>query len=516
MKTYLTSGFLLTILCAALACAKQPPANKKHSIPDGASIAEGKKLIAEVYRDHYVKATTPALKQALAKKLVEDGTKTNDDRAAQYSLFLVARRIAMEIGDVDLAMQTVELTSKSFDVDVGAMQQEVIEDIAPQVKTPEDHYSLARHIGRLLPPHLQADRYEAAGKQIASALEAAKKSKHADLLKQWTRRANEVAANEMAFVATKAARETLEQQPADKAANAIVGKYACFVKNDWEKGLAMLALGDDADLQKLAEQDLKGANNAAEQLALADAWHAVAQKREAAEQTALLQRARTLYQRALPGLSALPKRRVENRLQEIRAATSPFVKGEWTQILDYVDPARHATNTAIRRSGNSIVIEEHRDHGYFTIPVTATGNFEIRVRATRPSDKEDGISVRLPGLGNGVLYVLNGYSGTASGLSFLDGKDMNENKSKVPGTPQRAGVPYELHVRVEASGDKRTISTMLNARPHSRWTGPVTSLTSSPQVPWHDAQFGICTWWRRLEIESIEIKAIDGAAYLTE
>jgi hypothetical protein len=514
MKIYLAGGFLLAILCIASTAVGQPP--KKHSIPDDASIVAGKKLVGEVYRDQYAKATTPALKQTLARRLIEDGTKTNDDQVAQYSMFLVARRIAVEIGDLDLAMQTIELTNMSFAADVAALQQEVIEGIAPQVKTPEGHYSLARHIGRLLPPHLAADRYEAAGKLIASALEAARKSKDVDLLKQWTRRANEVKANEMAFVATKAARETLEQKPTDAAANAIVGKYACFVKHDWDKGVAMLALGDDVDLQKIAKQDLQGANQAAEQLALADAWHDVAQKRESAEKTALLQRARTLYQRALPSLSGLPKRRVESRLQEIRVATSPFVKGEWTQILDHVDPARHATNTAIRRSGNTIVIEEHRDHGYFTIPVTAAGNYEIRVRAKRLAEKEEGISVRLPGVGNGVLYILNGYSGSKSGLSFLDGKEMNENKSTVPGTPQRAGVPYELHVRVEASGDKRTISTMLNGRPYSRWTGPVTSLTSSPHVPWNDTQFGICTWWNRLDIESIEIKVIDGAAYLTE
>jgi hypothetical protein len=224
----------------------------------------------------------------------------------------------------------------------------------------------------------------------------------------------------------------------------------------------------------------------------------------------------SLYERALPSLSALAKRRVENRLQEIRAATSPFVKDEWVQILDYVDPARHAFNTGIRRAGNDVVIEEHRDHGYFTIPVTATGNYEVRVRARRPSEMEDGISVRLPGAGAGVLYVLNGYAGSVSGLSFLDGKDVNENKSKIAGTPQRAGVPYELHIRVEASGDKRTISTMLNGRRHSRWTGPVSSLNHSPQVPWKDGQFGICAWWRQLAVESFEIKVLDGAAFLTE
>ena len=51
----------------------------------------------------------------------------------------------------------------------------------------------------------------------------------------------------------------LEITPDDPHCNLHVGMYHCFLRGDWERGLPSLALGDDKQLQEVAEQELRGA-----------------------------------------------------------------------------------------------------------------------------------------------------------------------------------------------------------------------------------------------------------------
>ena len=53
------------------------------------------------------------------------------------------------------------------------------------------------------------------------------------------------------------AQATLAKDPKDPQANLVVGRYLCFTKGDWKKGLPLLALGSDETLKGLAEQELE-------------------------------------------------------------------------------------------------------------------------------------------------------------------------------------------------------------------------------------------------------------------
>ena len=84
---------------------------------------------------------------------------------------------------------------------------------------------------------------------------------------------------------------TLKEKPDDPDANLIVGKYQCFTKGDWDKGMPMLAKGSDEKWKALAEKDIAGADSANEQVKLGDAWWDVSKER-----------AVYWYRLALPGL----------------------------------------------------------------------------------------------------------------------------------------------------------------------------------------------------------------------
>ncbi len=83
----------------------------------------------------------------------------------------------------------------------------------------------------------------------------------------------------------------LEKNPTHTAANLAAGRYLCFVKGDWGRGLPMLALGSDAELKAVSTLELQGTDSVIEQLTVADAWWALAKTKEGSERNALRIRA---------------------------------------------------------------------------------------------------------------------------------------------------------------------------------------------------------------------------------
>lgn len=208
-------------------------------VPADAAVKGSTGLIAEIYRKDYDAAKSPAQKQALCKKLLEDGQKSSDDPTAKFALFQVARKIAIGIGDVDSALLAIEQSAAAFDFNPGEDKRRVFEELASTIKSPEDTYTLTRYIGRELNSRIKANDLAVAESLIAAGISAAKKSKDAELLKQWTRRQSSldsrVAAWAAAEPASKYYRPTLgTQRPTSRRGNTTVsirmtgsGGYQC-------------------------------------------------------------------------------------------------------------------------------------------------------------------------------------------------------------------------------------------------------------------------------------------------
>ena len=103
----------------------------------------------------------------------------------------------------------------------------------------------------------------------------------------------------------------------DPAANLSLGKYLCFAKGDWQRGLAHLAKSGDARFAALAageQQDPTGANASK---TLGDAWWQLAGDAAGDEKQAIIARACHWYRRALAaGLTGLERKAIEKRLEE--------------------------------------------------------------------------------------------------------------------------------------------------------------------------------------------------------
>ncbi len=156
-----------------------------------------------------------------------------------------------------------------------------------------------------------------------------------------------------------------QSDPENADANLAVGQWHCFAKGDWEKGLPCLAKGSREDLAALAKQELAKPADAKDQVAVADAWWALAEKDHGDFKPKFRARAASWYERAAPSLSGLEKTRVA---KQIAAA-----KQESAQPAAAERPARTAHGSYQR--GNVALLT----NGTTFIGKVTTGKLAIHV-----------------------------------------------------------------------------------------------------------------------------------------
>jgi len=128
------------------------------------------------------------------------------------------------------------------------------------------------------------------------------------------------------------AMQVLAADDSDPEANETVGRYDCFTRGDWDRGLPRLAKSGNAQLQAAARRDLSGATTSAEQIGLADMWWELAVGADPEVQQNLTARARHWYALALPNVTGLSKRKCEKRLGEAALAMNTPLKNPATAL----------------------------------------------------------------------------------------------------------------------------------------------------------------------------------------
>ena len=283
-------------------------------VPDQPTQKEALGLVGEVDTGDYEAAKTPEAKQALAQKLLQAAAETTE-AANRYVLLKVARDVAARAADVDLAFEAADAMAAAYQVEAPGMKSEILETALRAAGTPEQQRAVVGGALALVDQAAAGDDYEAATRLGRFALSAARRTRDPKLLNRVMVRNREVEKAGRMHRKVKIALESLERNPGDPEANLTVGRYLCLVKGEWEKGLAMLALGSDDELKALAVKELEGASEPAAQAALGDGWWDLAQKEEGPGKARFEERARHWYGKALPALKGLVKAKVEKRLE---------------------------------------------------------------------------------------------------------------------------------------------------------------------------------------------------------
>lgn len=320
-------GFAL--LGSSILCVTAQVDGKKQPVPDAAAREKAETLVQEVFKDELAQSMgDPAALRKLAATFLDQAHETRDDPAARFVLYRDAAELAAQSGDLNAATNCIGEAAQEYMVDVAEMQLGVLETAAKTAASAEANLKLAEAALTALENALAADNFEAASRFVAVAEAAARKAKSPSLVKRAETRGKEVHDLARAYEPVKAAVEKLREQPDDPAANLTVGRFSCFVRANWEKGLPLLVKAANERLRAAALKDLARPTEPREQVDAGDAWWELAGNEDDQAQSVLKQRAVYWYEMAIPRLSGLTKAKVEKRLLTLAQAHGKLSVGE--------------------------------------------------------------------------------------------------------------------------------------------------------------------------------------------
>jgi hypothetical protein len=278
---------------------------------DEARVATAK--VREIFAADAARAKTPDAKKKLAVELLGHARET-DAPVDQYVLLEAARSLAMEAGDVAAVTEALQMIADRFAINLASARITALEDMA--AKAPAA--SLGSIADRLLEAagEFENEADVAKAEDLAeSALAAARRGKDRDRQKKAVDRLAQIRERRKLLGRAKPLEEKLAANPGDREAAAELGRFRCFVENDWESGLPLLVRGDDPALAALAQAEANVARDSSNRMALADNWWAFATSAKGADAAAAEGRARLHYGMLLEGLAGLERARVVKRLE---------------------------------------------------------------------------------------------------------------------------------------------------------------------------------------------------------
>lgn len=320
-QLFLTCPCILPAVGILLANCPSLAAQDLAPVPSDAAQQKAVKLIEEVYGEEHTQAKTSAEKTALAGKLLKEAA-ASEDLTNRYVLLRVARDMATEAGDAETAVRAVEEIGKSFQVDLLQLKGAALSAARKSASLSKQRKALAEQALALIEEAVARDDFVAARYLAQLALDAARKAREGDLTKRIVARSKMVTEVAEEYSAAKDAFQTLEEKPVDPEANLAAGKYLCFTKGNWDKGIPMLALGKDGQTTKLAIKELEGVTDVGGQVAIGDGWWALSETKDGLTKKRARERAVAWYRLAFPKLTGLVKAKVEKRL----AGSTPETK----------------------------------------------------------------------------------------------------------------------------------------------------------------------------------------------
>jgi hypothetical protein len=287
----------------------------KLPIPDEASLVQARKLFDDVFKEEYNNAKDIADLQSLAKVILQKGIDSKDGPATQFVLLCQARDIAARACDGPLAFKAVDELDRIFAIDAMAMKGETLKQLSKAARTPDSRKAVVEQSLEVAKEACASEIFAVADDIVKFMASEAAKIKDKPLIQKVQTCRKYVDNARKSYVQLETAKGILKDNPDDPDANLAVGRYLCFIKDNWEEGLDYLAKGNNKKLNKLAVEEKNNPAETDAQVALADDWWEQAQLEQDYSKGIILYHAGQWYTKALPKLSGMMKLKVEKRLK---------------------------------------------------------------------------------------------------------------------------------------------------------------------------------------------------------
>jgi hypothetical protein len=305
-------GFLL----ASLGFVAAQTDDARPAVPAKDAVAKAEKMVKEIFKADFQK-TKPADRSAFAKNLFDRADESKDDEVARFVFLREARDVAGKGGDLSLYLTAAKKLAASFKITeadaIGGGSDYLAAGMASAGK-PENAQSLID----LVDDSVRNGDFATALKILKVADAVVKKAPAPTLTAAVQSRSKSLPALKREFDKLPEANKTLEKDPTDKKANLLVGRFLCYVKNDWDAGLVRLLLGAEGPLRVAVEKDVAAASGGeTERIAAGDQWKKLAATAEPPLRSSLEGRALHWYLLSLDEATGLSKVKLEKSIQEM-------------------------------------------------------------------------------------------------------------------------------------------------------------------------------------------------------
>jgi tetratricopeptide (TPR) repeat protein len=407
-------------------------------VPDGVRQREAEARIRKTFNLDQAKTTKE--KADLGRTLLQTAASSGAKDAELYVFLRLARDLAAQALDSKTALGSIEAMAAAFDIDPFGEKSALL--TKTQVLRGADPMPWARTCLEVAEQALKAEEYDEALRIFERADTLARGSNErafADAAKQ---RSKDAADIKREAERAKPFLKLLETKPDDAEANAAVGRFLCLFKENWDRGLPMLAKGSDAALRKLGELELSKPSDAAAQATLGEAWAVQAEREPVNLKPRLRSRAAMWLDRAIPGLTGVARVSAEKKLASLgsAAAGKDRVRGITFQSAEQVK--------SFVTSGGSWRVENNELLGTcsgeaqwatFSTSYSSISQVTLRARIVPPAQNNLRVWV-------GPIHVIFSWHG-ADRDSYRNGKAYTDK----PNSAVKAGKEYEISIKQQGS-----------------------------------------------------------------
>jgi len=403
------------------------------AVPDAAACKKSLDLIKTLFKDDYAKAEA-ADRVKLAGRLLQQAVDTRDDLVARYVLFEQAGDLAAQGGDAALVVKAVDQLSfyaiDALDVKARLLTRALASAQQLAVGSAEACQGVATVGLDTMDLATAADRFDKAAIFAGLAETAANRSQKVAFAASVQPRLADYKALANEYARVQRALKTLAANADEPEANLIAGKYYCLVKGDFAKGLPYLAKGSEAPLRTVAEKELAGLADSAQEIEVADAWWELASRSAGPARENALAHSRQLYQLARAHIKGFTLTKIEARLKST-GGSETSVAGNVINLLALIDPVQDKSIGEWQVKNNALRCDI-TSHACVQIPYQAPSEYDLAVTFAR-TNGDGPVAIFLTGRSEPFGLTLDN-QGHHARLETVNRKISADNPTKTPCT----------------------------------------------------------------------------------
>jgi hypothetical protein len=242
-----------------------------------------------------------------------------DDVSGEFAMLTTAIKIALESNDIETASKALHRLIDRFQYDTYDMKVALLRK-AEKINSPTTFdTTILEDAIALLREAVARDDYAVAKEMVNVGIAAARRTNNRQSAMELLRIKQELDRMAAAYAAVQSAIAEVGDPTKDATVSEQAGKFYCFFKGDWQRGLPFLARSPDPQLRGLSQSDLAAPVDHDKQIRLADGWFDLAEQLRSPEDQQARRRSLYWYEAAMSSLpDGLARLKAEVRINELK------------------------------------------------------------------------------------------------------------------------------------------------------------------------------------------------------